>query len=108
MGTTAHETQVIGSTQQTLRRLARVTREAGSALKELERAGLGDVLGRYTLEPGEEVDEEEVISFLRQVLLEHQNAANEGLEILVKTNELRAPGGAESGSHERIQRRQVL
>jgi hypothetical protein len=103
MTTAAYETKVIGSSQKSLRRLARATREATQALKELERASLGDVLGRYVLDAGEPVDDAEVISFVRAVLAEF--GGDEGLEILVKTQALRAQGGAEShGTPERLQR----
>lgn len=53
MARTAAQGPEVIRAQRTLRRLSRVTREAGRALKALERVDLDDVYGTFRLAPGE-------------------------------------------------------
>jgi len=81
-----------------LRRLDRSLREARKALILLTEARLGDVLGSYVVEPGEQVDREELRRFVSAVLAEYHG---QGLEVLVVAGgePLQSRTGREEGSH---------
>lgn len=64
----------------TFKRLEQVAREALRAARELERVEQSDLYGRYVVEEGETLDEEEVIEFLR---LARQIYPSQELEIIV-------------------------
>ena len=64
----------------TFKRLEKAAREALRAARELERLEQSDLYGRYVVEEGEPLDEDEVLEFLR---LSRQIYPTQELEIIV-------------------------
>lgn len=79
----------------TMGELRSVARRAAHIAKELRREQDSELIGRYPLDPGEEIGDE-VLDFLRLVVSEHQG---QGVDIYVRAREGRDQGGPNGRGH---------
>lgn len=71
-----------------LRRLREAARDAAQAVHEYERE-MGDVFGRYVIQPGDELDEDGLLAFVELAIAD---SPGQELEITLRTHRAREAG----------------